>query len=62
MDNGKKICVKAVKNTPDACYIKSVSINGKVLDRGWIYHREIAEGATLIYELTNKENAWHIRE
>lgn len=62
MENGKKICVKAVKDTPDAYYIKSVSINGKVLDRGWIYHREIAEGATLIYELTNKENAWHIRE
>lgn len=60
MENGKKICVKAVKDTPDACYIKSVSINGKVQDRGWIYHREIAEGATLIYELTNKENTWHI--
>ncbi len=60
MENGKKICVKSVKDTPDACYIKSVSINGKTLDRGWIYHREIAEGATLIYELTNKENAWHI--
>ncbi len=62
MENGKKISIKVLKDTPDACYIKSVSINGKVLDKGWIYHREIAEGATLVYELTNKENAWHINE
>lgn len=62
MENGKKISIKVLKDTPDACYIKSVSINGKVLDKGWIYHREIVEGATLVYELTNKENAWHINK
>lgn len=61
MENGKKICIQAVKDNPAACYIKSVSISGKVLDRGWIHHREIAEGATIVYELTDKENAWHIK-
>lgn len=55
MENGKKLTIHTVKDSPDACYIKSVSLNGKVLDRGWIYHHEIAQGATLTYELTHKD-------
>lgn len=54
MENGKKLNIHTVKDTPDACYIKSVSLNGKVLDRGWVYHREIAQGATLTFELTTE--------
>lgn len=54
MENGKKLTIHTVKDSPDACYIKSVSLNGKVLDRGWIYHHEIAQGACITYELTNK--------
>ena len=52
MENGKKLSIHTVKDTPDACYIKSVSLNGKVLDRGWVYQHEIAQGATLTFELT----------
>jgi predicted alpha-1,2-mannosidase len=61
MENGKKINVKTIKLSPDAKYIESVNINGKELDRAWIKHAEIAEGANITYRLTNKENAWKIK-
>ena len=60
MENGKKIDVKTVKSSPEACYIESVTLNGRVLDRSWIYHAEIVDGATLVYKLTEKENAWKV--
>lgn len=62
MENGKKINIKTIKTNTEACYIESVSINGKVLNRPWIYHREIAEGATIIYTLTDKENKWIVNQ
>lgn len=53
-ENGKKINIKTIKTSTDAQYIKSVNINGKILDRPYIRHAEIAEGATIEYVLTNK--------
>ena len=61
MENGKKIEVKTIKSSPDAKYIQSVVLNGKVLDRTWIRHAEIAEGATIIYYLTNQPQQWNIQ-
>jgi predicted alpha-1,2-mannosidase len=52
-ENGKKIHIRSRKSSPDAKYIRSVSLNGKVLDRPWIRHDEIAEGAELLYVLTD---------
>ncbi|MFV0471256.1 MAG: glycoside hydrolase domain-containing protein, partial [Paludibacteraceae bacterium] len=50
-ENGKKITIKTIKETPSAKTIKSVNINGKELDRFTINHAEIAEGANIIYTL-----------
>ena len=60
MENGKKIDIKTVKSTPEVNYIESVSLNGKLLDRTWIRHAEIAEGATIVYHLTDKPGQWSI--
>lgn len=49
MENGKKIHIKTEKSSPDARTIESVSINGKTLDRMWIKHDEIANGAEIVY-------------
>lgn len=54
MENGKKLNIHTVKDSPDASYIKSVLLNGNPLDRGWIYHHEISQGASITYELTSK--------
>lgn len=54
METGKKIRIKTIKDKPEDQYIQSVSINGKTLNRTWIRHHEIAEGATIIFKLTDK--------
>lgn len=61
MENGKQIRVITQKQSADACYIESVTLNGKRLDRPYIRHSEISEGATLVYRLTDKENAWNTK-
>lgn len=58
MENGKKIVVKAIRRTPEARYIASVTLNGKRLNRSWIRHDEIAQGAVIEYELTDNPNEW----
>lgn len=60
MENGKKIEIKAIKSSPGASYIESVVLNGKPLDRTWIRHAELAEGATIVYHLTDKPCRWNI--
>ncbi|MCD8318996.1 MAG: glycoside hydrolase family 92 protein [Paraprevotella sp.] len=61
MENGKKIKVETIKDSPNACYIQSVTLNGKVLDRSWIRHKEIAEGAHIVYRLTTQTAQWYIK-
>lgn len=58
MENGKKIQVTARRRTPDARYIASVTLNGKRLNRSWIRHDEIAQGAVIEYELTSDPGEW----
>lgn len=58
MENGKKIVVKVIRRTPEARYIASVTLNGKRLNRSWIRHDEIAQGAVIEYELTDNPNEW----
>lgn len=50
-ENGKKINIKVNKLTPDAKYIESVTLNGKLLDQYRIRHDQIIDGATLVYNL-----------
>lgn len=57
MENGKQIIIRANRTTPDARYIASVTLNGKPLSRSWISHDEIAGGALIEFELTDKPGA-----
>jgi len=60
MENGKTINVETIKSSSKANYIESVQINGKKIDKPWITHAEIADGATIIYKLTEKPNVWKV--
>ncbi|MCD7971545.1 MAG: GH92 family glycosyl hydrolase [Candidatus Azobacteroides sp.] len=51
MENGNKIHIKTEKQSEQADAIESVRLNGQVLDRMWITHSEIAQGAELVYVL-----------
>jgi predicted alpha-1,2-mannosidase len=57
MENGKKIFIQTRKNVPDAKYIESISVNGKMITRRWISHHEIAGGADIIFNLMDKRNS-----
>ena len=57
-DNGAKIRITASRPSPDARYIGSVTLNGRPLDRAWIRHSELADGAELRFELTADPAAW----
>ena len=57
MDNGKVLRISS--NSSDKnIYIKSVRLNGKVLDRSWFRHSEISEGGDLVFEMSDKPSAW----
>jgi len=58
---GKDFTIRAVNQAPQNVYIQSAALNGKALNRCFIYHREIAEGGELVLTLGNKPNtAWGV--
>jgi len=54
LGNGKAITIKAPKASPENIYIQSVSINGKKWDKPWFQHKDIANGATLVFNMGSK--------
>lgn len=52
LDNGKQFKVKAKNLTPQNCYVKSVKLNGKALERSYLTFDEIYQGGTLEFTMT----------
>jgi len=57
MENEKQIHVTTVKSSPSARYLSKVELNGKALHRLWVRHEEIAQGATIVYYLSDQPSA-----
>ena len=53
LDNGKQFTVKAKNLKPENGYVKSVTLNGKALQRSYITFDEIYEGGELVFSLTS---------
>ncbi len=53
LDNGKQFTVKAKNLKPENCYVKSVTLNGKALERSYITFNEIYDGGELVFTLTS---------
>lgn len=53
---GKKFTVIAKNNTEENIYIQSMKLNGNVLKRFWLTHKEIIEGGTLEMEMGSEPN------
>lgn len=62
MENGKTINIKTTKKSPEAKYISAVTLNGKPLNRSWISHDEISNGAVIEFELSENPNEWVLAE
>ena len=53
---GKKFIVEAQNASKENKYIQSAELNGKKINRTYIYHKEILDGGTLIFKMENKPN------
>ncbi len=56
LENGKTFTVNAVNNNPENKYIQSISLNGALIERNYITHKEIMEGGKLEFFMGSKPN------
>ena len=54
--NGKKVTFSAPGNTDENRYIETLSLNGQELDRNYLTHKELTDGARLDYKMGSKPN------
>jgi len=54
MSNKKTITVLAPNASPENIYVKSVMINGKPWNKFWFNHSDIANGAIIEFDMTDK--------
>lgn len=53
---GEKFVIKAVNNAPDHPYIQSATLDGKLLNKPWFYHKELVDGGMLELRLGDRPN------
>ena len=54
LGNQKTITISAPNASPSNIYIKSVTINGKKWNKFWFSHKDIQNGAKIVFEMTDK--------
>jgi putative alpha-1,2-mannosidase len=53
---GETFKVKAINNSSENVYVQKVFLNGKALDRPYIFHDEIVNGGELVFEMGSIPN------
>lgn len=56
LENGNTFEIKAEKVSDQCRYVKSVTLNGKKYDKGYITHQDIMNGGVLSFEMSSKPN------
>jgi hypothetical protein len=54
--------VRTVNNSDNNIFVQTAKLNGKPLDRAFIYFKEFAAGAELVLEMGNKPSKWGTQE
>ncbi len=57
-EDGKQIVIIADKLSRENIYVKSIELNGKKINRAWITHDEISNGATIKFVMDSKKSDW----
>jgi predicted alpha-1,2-mannosidase len=52
--NQKTLVISAPNASPKNIYVKSVTINGEKWNSPWFTHKDIQNGATIVFEMTDK--------
>jgi predicted alpha-1,2-mannosidase len=55
-ENGKKLVIRAQKNSKENIYVNSIKFNGKVIANNYIKHSDLLRGGTLIYNMSPEPN------
>ena len=58
LENGKSFTVKAINNSLENKYIKSAILNGENYEFSFINHKDIINGGSLVFEMTDKQTNW----
>lgn len=58
LEDGKSFTVIAENLSDKNIYIQSARLNGKVYDKSWIDHQDIAKGGELILEMGDQPSDW----
>jgi predicted alpha-1,2-mannosidase len=53
LDNGKKMIIKAENQSKENVYVKSITVNGKILSGTLLSHQELMNGGKIIFEMSN---------
>ena len=56
LENGRTLEMKAVGLSDRNRYVKSVILNGKPVDQGYLTHADLLEGGTLEFRMAAKPN------
>jgi len=54
LENGKTFTIIAKNQSPKNVYVSKMELNGKVLDRTYLTHKEIMDGGQLIFYMSSK--------
>lgn len=52
LENGANLTIKAVGNSPENVYVKSVKLNGEVIEDFTVTHAELLAGGELVFEMS----------
>lgn len=56
LENGKTFNIETLNNNSENKYIQTIELNGKLIERNYITHKEIANGGELIFTMGNLPN------
>lgn len=56
LENGKTVTIKVNNQSKDNIYVKSVTINGKLIKETLLNHNDIMNGGEIIFEMSNTFN------
>jgi len=56
LENGKTFTVNALNNSTENIYIQSMTLNGELIEKNYITHKEIMEGGELVFTMGSRPN------
>jgi predicted alpha-1,2-mannosidase len=61
LENGNTFKIVAQPQSPEHIYIKSITLNGKIINKNYITHQDIIKGGTLTFELSDSPQKKAVR-